>query len=129
MGDWRKFRANLTKRERGIPIGIFRKILSELDFKVIKETFCGFLAIPKLFGRFFSGGIYNNNLMTRLDEVACRALTWNISYHPTTVLEKFMPTSVYYVLYKTAIPGYSNRSEDHQPEKTSNYSKGHVGLF
>lgn len=103
MGDWRKFRPNLTKRERGIPIGIFRKIINELDFKVIKETFCVFLALPKLFGRFFSGGIYNNDLMTCLDELSCRVLTWNITYHPIVVLEKFMPTSVYYVLSKDDI--------------------------
>ena len=113
MGDWRKFRANLTKRERGIPIGIFRKIINELDFKVINETFCVFLALPKLFGRFFSGSIYNNDFMTWIDELSARVLTWNISYHPIRVTEKFMPISVYYVLSKTTAVSYSNKSDGH----------------
>ena len=111
MGDWRKFRANLTKRERGIPISIFRKIINELDFKVINETFCVFLALPKLLGRFFSGSIYNNDFMTWLDELSARVLKWNISYHPIRVTEKFMPISVYYVLSKTTASSYSKKSD------------------
>ena len=50
MGDWTKPRRGLTKRERGVPIQIFRKFIIEAGFKIEKETMCVFPLIPRIWG-------------------------------------------------------------------------------
>lgn len=42
MGDWRRERAGLTKRERGLPLPIFRAIVRSAGFTIVKETRCIF---------------------------------------------------------------------------------------
>lgn len=97
MGDWRQPRPGLTRRERGIPLALFRALLDEAGFRVVKESLCLFPVLPKLWqttGR----AAYNSRLATRIDAVLSRVLAWNLQYHATSLLKKFRPTNVYYVL-------------------------------
>jgi ubiquinone/menaquinone biosynthesis C-methylase UbiE len=48
-GDWRKPRAFLTNKERGIPWDIRKEIIYESGFKIVKETLFGFPVIPRIF--------------------------------------------------------------------------------
>ena len=48
MGDWRLPRRGLTRRERGIPLPLFRRLLRETGFELASERLCLFPPIPRL---------------------------------------------------------------------------------
>lgn len=100
MGDWTKPRAGLTKRERGIPIDIFQKIIDDSGFEIVSKKTCVLPPFCKLLSR-IKISTYNNNFATLLDSLLCRILNWNIRYHATTITQKIRPASVFYVLRKT----------------------------
>ncbi len=98
MGDWRHPRRGLTRRERGIPLALFRTMLGEAGFEIVKETLCVVPVIPyvwHLAGR----EAFNNRLATRLDRFFSRMLAWNLRYHATSLVKrKLRPVAAYYVL-------------------------------
>ena len=108
MGDWRRPRPGLTKRERGIPLAVFRNIVSAAGFHIRRETLCVFPAIPRL-GIAMGGYAYNSSIVVKLD----RALSWlfasNYRYHSLspTWFEKLKPLAVALVLQKPPLPGAS----------------------
>jgi len=71
MGDWRKERKGLTKRERGIPLNIFRKIISDSGFEVISEKKCVFSLTSRL-RYFIKKPIYNSKIGLILDRFFVR---------------------------------------------------------
>jgi len=97
MGDWRYPRPGLTKRERGIPLGIFRDTLVEAGFRIAHEAPCIFPLVPKLW-HVFGREAFNSGLGTRLDAVLSRMLRRNLRYHSESFVRKFRPVSVYWVL-------------------------------
>jgi SAM-dependent methyltransferase len=99
MGDWRQERRGLTKQERGIPLGIFRRILRDAGFIVRREHLCVFPLIPRL--RFLFGEhVYNSSIAVLLDDVLSRCFRWNDTYHPTRFIEKLRPSTAMYVIEK-----------------------------
>jgi SAM-dependent methyltransferase len=99
MGDWRHPRKGLTKRERGIPLSIFRKILSCAGFIIVKETLCGFPLTPRLWS-LLKVHAYNSSIAVRVDQFLARLFAWNYRYHATRPYEQLRPTSVAYLLYR-----------------------------
>lgn len=99
MGDWRRPRPGLTKRERGIPLNFLNNIIGQLKFKVIRKSLCKFPLIPKLASS-LGVAAYNNSALTSADALLSKMFSWNIKYHRTKLHEKFAPASVYYVLKK-----------------------------
>jgi len=97
MGDWRYPRPGLTKRERGIPLSIFRATLREAGFRIVHEAPCVFPLVPKLW-HVFGREAFNSGLGTRLDSVLSRILRPNLRYHADTFGRKFRPVAVYWVL-------------------------------
>ena len=102
MGDWRNPRKGLTKRERGLPINIFKKIVKDNNLITIYDGYCLFRLIPKL-GDIFNIRVYNYSFLVWLDYIICYLLKWNIHYHAKTISQKFCPQSVYFVLKKPEI--------------------------
>lgn len=100
MGDWRKPRIGLTKRERGIPIQILDNIIYNAGFRVTRRSFCIFSPLPRLLG-WMPMCTYNSTLLVRLDALLCNAFIWNVRYRRVSVWRKFSPSSVFYVLEKT----------------------------
>lgn len=99
MGDWRKPRPGLTKRERGIPLRIFRQIVSSAGFQTVSETRC----CSSLLYRFSDlSKLPVKNLMPLvvLDEILCRFLPRHPPYHPNEIVKKAIATSVFYCLTK-----------------------------
>lgn len=98
MGDWRHPRRGLTRRERGIPLPLFRGILAGAGFEVRREALCVVPLIPyawHLFGR----EAFNSPLATRIDQLCSRLLAWNLRYHATSLARrKLRPVAAYYVL-------------------------------
>jgi len=99
MGDWSKKRVGLTKNERGIPLNIFRNIISRCSLSIKKEKLCMFQPLRYL-SKFSKMDIYNNKYLTVFDLILCKFFSWNTNYHKTRVWQKFSPSSVYYVLHK-----------------------------
>lgn len=99
MGDWRKARNGLTKRERGIPLQILDHILENVGFTIVRRSLCNFPVLPKI-GNKIGIKTYNNKILTMADALLSQAFAWNIRYHRTRFFEKLAPASVYYVLTK-----------------------------
>jgi len=99
MGDWRRPRRGLTKRERGIPLEIFHEIIAKTGFRIRHRAFCVFPVVTKLAGK---AGVaaFNSRRLTALDAVLSAAFGWNTRYHRTRWFQKFGPQSVYFVLEK-----------------------------
>ncbi|UCG16614.1 MAG: class I SAM-dependent methyltransferase [Phycisphaerales bacterium] len=98
MGDWRYPRGALTKRERGIPIHLFRQLIRDAPFRIVNETLCEFGPLRAVWFRLTRRGHYESNLGLFLDGVLSRAFRWNYRYHATSVLERFRPTVICLVL-------------------------------
>src|SRR5437867_9732918 len=99
LGDWTRPRRGLTKRERGIPLRIFRQILADAGFAVVREKLCMFLLLARL-RHVLGDDAYNSPAAVWLDETLARALAWNVNYHAASVWHKFRPSAVFYVLTK-----------------------------
>lgn len=97
MGDWRRPRPGLTKRERGIPSDIFRGILASAGFRIVHASPCVFPLVPKIWHA-FGREAFNSDFATRLDSVLSRLLRPNRKYHADTFVKKFRPVAVYLVL-------------------------------
>jgi SAM-dependent methyltransferase len=99
MGDWRKPRPGLTKHERGIPLKLFREILHELDFKIIKESFC--FSMTAFICKLLKRPVYKNKLYLKVDKFLSMLLKSRAyRYHRVGFFSKIAPGSVYYVLRK-----------------------------
>jgi SAM-dependent methyltransferase len=97
MGDWTKPRPGLTKRERGIPRNLFKKILTDAGFRISRETYCDFSPLSAI-ARHFRRDLYNSPQWTFFDALLSRMFKWNVSYHRQSFLSRFAPASVCYVL-------------------------------
>jgi SAM-dependent methyltransferase len=89
MGDWRKPRPGLTKRERGIPLAILREIAARQRLELVHESLCQFPLSHRLINAVLKG--YHSPAAVWLDALCCQALRWNLRYHARTVLQKFRP--------------------------------------
>ena len=99
MGDWRKPRPGLTKRERGIPLKLLQSICHNSGLTTKKQTLCGFSLTPRI-ASILKIEAYNSSTMTMVDSFACRMTAFNTSYHSTTFLGRIRPTCVFLVLTK-----------------------------
>ena len=99
MGDWRKPRNGLTKRERGIPLHLMDKIIKNAGFTTMHRSLCNFPLIPKITNK-FGVAAYNNLALTVVDSLFSQAFSWNVKYHRLNIFEKIAPASAYYVLTK-----------------------------
>lgn len=99
MGDWRKPRVGLTKRERGIPLMILREMVKSSGFNVKSERKCVFSLTSRL--RYFTNDfVFNNPFIVIFDQYLCALPIWSGKYHPRNILQKLCPTAVYFVLQK-----------------------------
>ena len=98
MGDWRESRKGLTKRERGIPIHMFREFINSAGYKIVEETKCMFSLTSRL--RYIFDPVYNSNTAVMIDKLFCMLFGWNTTYHATNPFSKLRPTSIFYILQK-----------------------------
>lgn len=99
MGDWRLPRRGLTKRERGIPLPIFRRLIDAAGLDVEREAKCMF-SLTSRFKYLLREPVYNSATVVRLDSLLCQLPIWPKGYHPRVWLQKLKPTCVFYVLRK-----------------------------
>lgn len=100
MGDWSKPRQGLTANERGIPLALFRQIIENADLRIVRESFCGFPVVRRLW-RAMGRGVFDDRIGVLLDDLACRLSRWNLHYHATSPIQKLAPSSAFYVLMRS----------------------------
>jgi len=101
MGDWRQKRNGVTKRERGVSLQYFRKIIKENNLEIISEKLILFPLLRRINFREYRGG--NSKLWVYLDNIFGRIFSFNYRYHSTKFYQKIAPQSVFYVLRKEQI--------------------------
>jgi len=99
MGDWRSERVGLTKRERGIPHGLFQQIVQNAGYRVIASSLCVFPPLMKICER-FRVSTFNSDRVTLIDDLCSRAFSWNIRYYRPRFSHKFAPSAMTWVLTK-----------------------------
>jgi len=102
MGDWRKPRPGLTRRERGIPRAIMRDAIRSAGLDVVSEKPCDFPPLLRLAKGVRLPEFFNSVALTRLDAFASGLFSWNIRYNRTRRIHKFAPASVSWVCSKPA---------------------------
>jgi hypothetical protein len=90
----------LTKRERGLPVGYFLNALNSAGFSEISWSPCMFAATPFLARLMRCTEPFNSRLFVQLDALLSRTFLWNSHYHRTSLLQKFAPTSAFYIAGK-----------------------------
>lgn len=98
MGDWRKPRKGLTKRERGIPENIFKRLIKEFGLRIVYKRKIMFPLLRRMNLGELRGG--NSKVMVYLDDLLSRVFSWNNRYHSTRFYHKLRPQSIFYVLMK-----------------------------
>ena len=101
MGDWRKPRYRLTKRERGIPLEIFDKLVVAAGFRIVHRRLCVHALTPRI-GRVLATNWFNSRPITWLDDLLSNATRSSPRYHPTKWWQKLQPSAVFYLLQKPA---------------------------
>lgn len=99
LGDWRLARPGLTAHERGFPLELFRGILANSGFQVVREKACMFPLVPRI-ARLAGTLAYSSPGLTRLDRMLCSLTEWNSRYHRTSVFRKAAPWAAFFVLQK-----------------------------
>jgi SAM-dependent methyltransferase len=99
MGDWSQPRRGLTKRERGIPLKVFRRAFLAAGLRVVRESPCCVGALARLWPRFLPHG-FNDPRYVQADALVGRLLSFNYHYHRTTALKKLAPSVYYFIVVK-----------------------------
>jgi SAM-dependent methyltransferase len=103
MGDWRRPRPGLTRRERGLPSKAFREAILRSGFGVRSMRRIGFGPLIWALGR-LGVNPYSSATLTRIDHLLAGLSTWNDRYHarPGKSLDRVRPTVVFAVLERPA---------------------------
>lgn len=102
MGDWSRPRPGLTKNERGIPLAAMRRILSDSGCEIVSEQLIGFSPLLKFVEKVIPTGYWNNEFLLTLDFLLCRVFRGRYTYHRASLVDKFSPSTGYWVIRKRA---------------------------
>lgn len=99
MGNWDKSRRLLTPHERGIPTSIFRRIVAEAGFEIVRQHRCAFpltariqFLLPK------RQYVFNTKWITIIDDYVSNLPFWSNRYHATNVFQRLRPWGLFLVL-------------------------------
>jgi SAM-dependent methyltransferase len=99
MGDWRKPRQGLTKRERGIPPALLCQRVQDAGFQIVRRAWCISPVVIKPLNRLV-GNAYNSPLACRIDGAVSRVLSLNHRYHAKSFVGKLRPVAICIVARK-----------------------------
>jgi hypothetical protein len=89
----------LTQYERGIPEPLFGDMLKDIGFEITSVRYCDFTPFVRMMSD-LGGAAYGSKARVRVDHLLASAFSFNRKYHRTSVLHRFGPASVFYVLRK-----------------------------
>jgi SAM-dependent methyltransferase len=97
MGDWRRPRQGLTKRERWIPLPVFRQLIRDAALTVVRETRCMFSLTSRLHV-LSRRRIWTLRMLVAADALMCRLTVWPAAHHATHWVQKIRSAAMPYVL-------------------------------
>jgi SAM-dependent methyltransferase len=100
MGDWRKPRVGLTRRERGIPLALFQSMLANAGFEILARTRCVHPVTPRLGALLGKHKAFNSPALVWVDSCLSSLTFWRGRYHAENVLHRLQPASAYFFLRK-----------------------------
>jgi SAM-dependent methyltransferase len=107
MGNWDYPRPGGTRRERGIPQAIFRRIVLDAGLRIVHERRCMHSLVARVGARISRrDAVFNSTWMTAIDDYLSNIPVWSQRYHPATVIEKCRPGCVFLVVNKPGAQGY-----------------------
>jgi len=102
MGDWRRPRQGLTKRERGIPFHILKTIVHGVGLFIDRQSLCDFSLTPRIF-RMLRSGVYNSRIATKIDALLSEIFARNVTYNTDNALQRLRPRSAFLILSKPTV--------------------------
>ena len=103
MGDWRRPRGGLARRESGIPSCVFRRALMDTRLETLTENRWIFGPMGKagrLLRRWLPIYANDSRLLVGVDALLCRIFSSNTTYHTENPILQFRPTAVAFVVRK-----------------------------
>ena len=94
MGDWRKPRSGLTKRERGIPRDLFVKLIEDAGFAIVSARDCQFPPWVRVLHK-LRRPTFSSAFNTQIDSLLATFFRFNYTYHRGGVWSRFAPGSLY----------------------------------
>src|SRR5258708_34658276 len=119
MGDWRRSRKGLTKRERGIPLAILRRMMETSGLEIVQERPCMF-PVTARFRYLMRSPVYNSQFCVRLDEWVSRLSLWPERYHPAHWYHKLRPSAVFFLPQQLTVSCTGFRRSAGRTETISN---------
>jgi SAM-dependent methyltransferase len=101
MGDWRRPRRGLTKNERGLPLNWLDDMLQRNRLVADRRALCMMIPIARISKVLGFAAPYTSELFVRADAALSAGLSWNLHYHRRGVLQRFAPSSIFYILRRT----------------------------
>jgi SAM-dependent methyltransferase len=103
MGNWDRPRSGLTRRERGIPLPIIRRIVADAGLQIVYQGRCMFSLTARLQSLLpKKQSVYGTPWITAFDDYLCNLPIWSEQYHATNLIQRFRPWAVFLVLNKPA---------------------------
>jgi SAM-dependent methyltransferase len=103
LGDWQRPRTGLTKRERGIPLGLFQTMISNAGFDILRCTRCVHPITPRLGALLGVRKAFNSPALVWVDSCLSSLTFWRARYHAEHFWHRLQPASVYLLLRKSQI--------------------------
>lgn len=103
LGDWRRPRKGLTRRERGIPLHILRGMFMTAGLEVIRERKCVFPVTRRL-RYLMRAPVFNSWACAYADFLICRLPIWPQIYHARNTVQKLRPNAIFFVFRKPPSP-------------------------
>jgi SAM-dependent methyltransferase len=97
MGDFRRERRGLTRRERGIPTAMMQRFLSQSRIALEATYRCSISPLARVFQRIGVHRPYNHRSYVLLDAVLSEALGFNDHYYRPGLLDRIAPGSMAYI--------------------------------
>ena len=93
MGDFRKDRVGLTKRERGIPEHLMQDFITKSGMDVVHRSYCSFNPFISIFHKMGIWVPFNYRIVTIIDWMLSELTSFNARYWRPKIWQKFAPSS------------------------------------
>ena len=100
MGDWRKPRRGLTKRERGIPPKVLLEVLKSSGLNILKVTPWDCPISLRIARALRIWRPYDSSNIVAIDRICSLGLQWNMHYHAGNVFQRMAPSSLFIIAEK-----------------------------
>jgi hypothetical protein len=97
MGDWRRDRPRMTRRERGLPLDPFLAGSRQAGFTLTRFRTFDCPLVPRRGALLGIHGPYNRPVKVAIDKVVSGLFRWNLHYNPKSLWQKVSPSSVFVI--------------------------------